>query len=171
MPDETDIQKLAEYANRFFERKKRGEEDFYALKDRYPTWIYDMVFQVHDKGHWTPDDYKYLYVVEALDHLLEGMNPEEPELESDVYTSDLLKWFSSHRERMGIVDEAVKEMGWDEERGIEGAIALGQWREKEEVFRLVVEALEERLRDIEAGIGEGFRSKGKTEGVLDWEPT
>lgn len=171
MPDETEIQKLSEYANQFFVSRKHGEDSIYLLRDRYPTWIYDMVYAVHDKGNWYPDDYKYQLIVEALDHLSEGMNPEEPELEADVDTSDLLKWFSSHRERMGIVDEAVDEFGWDKERGIEGAISMGQWREKEDVFRRVVEALRERLNDIESGTPEEFKNRGRTEGVLDWEPT
>ena len=166
-----DIQKLAEHAGNFFERKQRGEDEIYTLKNRHPTWLYDMVFAVHDKGHWLPDDYKYQFIVEALDHLSEGMNPEEPELEADVYTTDLMDWLASHRERLGIVDEAVNELGWNKEGGIETAISLGQWREKEDVFRRVVEALQGRLDDIEAGVGEVFKTRsGGTEGVLDWMP-
>lgn len=173
MADETDIQKLAEYAGRFLERKKRGEEEIYTLKDRHPEWVRGMVFKVHEDGHWAPDDYKYEYVVESLDHISEGMDPEEPELEADIYSSDLLKWLSSHRERLGLVDEAVEEHGldWDKERGIEGMISFGQWYEKDQVFRIVVEALKERLGEIEDGIKETFRTRsGGPEGVLDWMP-
>lgn len=178
MPEEeTEIQKLAEYARKFFEGKRRppeGREEgeaFYTFKSRYPTWLYDMSFAVHDDGKWLPDDYKYEYMVDALDSLSEGMHPDEPELQPDVYTSDLIKWLASHNFRTVYVDDAVEEMGWDKKRGIEGAIADGQWREKEEVFRIVVNALEERLEDIENGELEEFKGKGPAEGMLDWEPT
>jgi hypothetical protein len=177
VPDKkTEIQKLAEYAGKFFERNKRGDgdEEFYSLKDRYPDWLYKLVHKAHDDGEWMPDDYKYLYVVEALDHLSEGMDPEEPEINADVYTSDLMKWFSSNGRRIQVVDEAMEELGreFDKERGIEGAIAQGQWYEKESIFRMVAEALQARLEEIEAGVSEVFRKRrsGDPEGVLDWEP-
>jgi hypothetical protein len=170
--DKEKVKELAEYARKFFTCKRRGEEDICGLKDRYPTWLYDMMRFIHEDGNWFSDDYKYEFAVDALNHLIDGMDPEEPELEADVYTSDLLKWLGSHRERLGIVDEAVKEYGWDPKGGIESAISLGQWHEKESVFRSVVSALEERLEDIENGIEEVFKSKkGGPEGVIDWEPT
>ena len=169
--DETEIQKLAEYAGKFFEIKKIGEREFWALKNRHPVWVYDMSYKAHEDGNFLPDDYKHQFIVNALNYISEGNDPEEPRFEADPYTSDLVAWLASHRERLGIVDEAVKEWGWDEKRGIEGAIASGQVFEKEAVFRTVVEALEGRLADIEEGKPETFmtRSRG-VEGPMDWEP-
>lgn len=179
MPEEEmDIQKLAEYALTFFESKTRGEgedaERIYVPALRHPTWIKDMMFAIHEDGRWFPDDFKYQYTVDALDYLAEGNDPEDPQFEADPYTSDLIKWLGSHNLRTVYVDDAVKDYGWSEDAGIEGALASGQVKEKDEIFRMVVDALKERLDDIEAGIEEEFRDKkekgGGKGGVLDWEP-
>jgi hypothetical protein len=180
MPEEEiDIQKLSAYARTYFAAKKRGEgsqrERFYTLEDRYPTWVYEMVKAVHDDGEWLPDDYKYEYIVDALDLLSEGVDPDDPQLEADVYTSDLLKWFSSSGRRLDLVDEAMQEaFGWeiDEKRGIEGMISAGQWYEKDQVFRRVVDSLQKRLEEIENGEREIFSGRsGDSEGPLEWYPT
>lgn len=178
MPEETEIQKLAEHALKFFTSKRRpparnGDEGelFYLPTERQPVWIFDMMYDIHEKGRWFPDDYKYLYTVEALNYISEGNDPDSPELEADVYTSDLIKWLASHTFRPDYVDEAVKLHGWDDNGGIVTAIAWGQIAEREEVFREVVDHLNERLKAIENGEREVFRDrKGKPEGVMDWEP-
>jgi hypothetical protein len=174
--EETDIQKLAEYAGKFFELHKRGdegdEETFWVAKERHPVWIYEMNYKVHDNGKMLRDDYKYQYIVEALNYVSEGNDPEEPQFEADPYTSNLLAWLGSNSERLWFVDEAVRDFGWDKERGIEGAIATGQVMEKEKVFRSVVNALEERLKAIEAGEMEIFKTRsGGVEGPFDWWPS
>lgn len=170
--EETDIQKLADHAGKFFELKKIGDREFWSLKERHPVWIHNMVYKIHDSGNLPPDDYKHQYVLDALNYLSEGNDPEEPQFEADPYTSDLLAWLGSHRDRLGIVDEAVENFGWDKERGIEGAIASGQVYEKEEVFGRVRETLEKRLEDIEAGEAEVFKTRsGGVEGPFDWWPS
>ena len=170
--EETSIDKLAEYAGKFFELRKLGEKEFWTIKNRHPVWIFDMVYKVHDNGKILPDDYKYQFIVNALNYISEGNDPEEPpQFEADPYTSDLVAWLASHRERLGMVDEAVENYGWDKERGIEGAIASGQVLEKEEVFNRVMDALKERLVDIENGKRETFRkSSGGVVRPMDWEP-
>jgi hypothetical protein len=168
-----DLEKLAERASSFFEMKQREgrEESFYHLKNRHPVWLYEIIRKVHDDGKWLPDDYKYEYVVDAIDKISEGMNPEEPEIEPDVYTSDLIQWLASHGNRTTYVDDAVRDIGWPDEGGIERAIAWGQQREREEVFSIVVAELQKRLEDIEAGEPEAMRqSTGKSPGVFDWDP-
>lgn len=163
-----EIQELAEYAKSFIESKTRPEgEMFWSMKDRRPDWIRDMVTAVHDNGSWLPDDFKYQMIVQSLDLLSEGVDPEEPQLEPDVYTHDLNKWFVSHLERAGYVDEATADMGHSDQ-GVVGDLMMGQIREKEEIFNRVVQALRERLEAIERDEPETFEESGPSDPHTWW---
>jgi hypothetical protein len=172
-----DIVELAEHARKYFVQDRRlpqkpGEEGnlFYKTKDRHPKWIHDLVFRIHDEGQWFPDDYKYEYLVDALDALSEGIDPDEPQIEADPYNHDLITWLASHGERAGIVDEAVVDFGRSDQ-GIIGDIASGQVYEKEGIFRSVVDALRARLEAIEEGEPERFVEKGgEPSGPKEWSP-
>lgn len=178
MPEEVEpIKALADYAYKFFEHKKRGEAEdakrFWALTNRYPTWIEAMVRVVHDDSQWLPDDYKYQYIIDTLNNLSEGWDPEEGmyDLEADVYNHDLLEWLGSHNARAEYVDEVVEETGWPKDGGLFVALQYGQQREMQEVWNHVVEALKSRLVDIEDGVEETFERFGKgPEGVKEWRP-
>lgn len=175
-----ELQELAAYAVTFFERNRRNavrdvndDPSFWMLKDRHPTWLYDLVHKAH--GTMPPDDFKYEMVVDTLEALAEGQDPDESNLEADIYNSDLLRWLASHLERSGYVDEAVVEFGHASERGSHGGgvigdIAQGQWYEKDEVWRLVVDSLKERLEEIDDGVRETFSKKGKMEDPKSWHP-
>jgi len=165
-----DIKELAEHARSFFESKTRpnSEEIFWSMTRRHPSWVRDMLFHIHDDGDIFPDDYKYEYVVDFLDLLSDGVDPEEPQLEPDPYTHDLLKWLGSHSVRIGYVDEAAEDFGHSANGGVVGDIMQGQVREKEEVFNLVVEALKDRLEAIEGGVEDEF--EGDPKGVKEWRP-
>lgn len=171
---ENDIRELAARARSFFERGQRAnareDEYYWRMKDKLPIWVHDLTFKAHDNGNILPDDYKYEYIVDALDRLEDGHDPESPELEADVYNNDLVRWLGSLVHRADYVDEGVEDYGWDEEGGIMRAIAMGQIREREEIFYSVVESLKERLEAIENGDPEVFKKHGKSESVLDWEP-
>lgn len=163
------IQELADYAEQFFEQKTRPDGTrFWTLKDRHPTWLKDLVFKAHED--MLPDDYKYEYVVDALEALSEGDDPDSPRDEADVYNSDLLKWLSSHGERSGFVDEATKEFGHHPDLGIMGDIMYGQSAEKEQVWYSVVGSLNSRLEDIEMEVPEEFEKRGKKASRKDWDP-
>lgn len=164
-----ELDELAAHANSFFVAKQRsGGETFWSLKTPHPEWVLEMVHKAH--GDILPEDYKYLYVVEALDALEEGRNPEEPELEPDIYTGELLKWIGSGIERPFYVDEAVGMYGHSDQ-GIVSDIAMGQLYEMEEIFRIVVDALQERLEAIEAGEPETFEDKTRRpRSPKDWSP-
>lgn len=156
------IEELADYAKDFFEQKRRDDgSSYWKLKDDYPTWVREMLFRIHDKGHWLPDDYKYEFAVDALYALAEGQDPEEGayEIEPDVYTNALHKWLTSHPYRSTYVDEAVREFGWPKEGGLDQALMGGQVLEKQEVWRLVLDALNERLEEIELEEPEVMRSE------------
>lgn len=141
---------LAGEALSYFEYRRRpGQSDgtgYWALEEGAPAWLRELVWAAHDKGEMLPDDFRYLFIVDALEALAE--NPEEPEslLEPEANTSQLFQWLeASPGYRMGLVDEAVSEFGW---RGLFDAFQAGQLMEKEEVLGLARAFLEQR---IEAG--------------------
>lgn len=170
-----EIQELAKHARTFFKTFRRPEDPegvgHYTLKDPHPIWIEEMSRAVHDDSQWLPDDYKYEYMVQALDSLEEGNDPEEPYIEADVYNSDLLDWLASHSYRAEFVNEAVKDMGHSE-NGIIGDIGTGQYAEKREVWDRVLQALRDRLQAIEDGEPEAYEEKKKPKGEKkqDWRP-
>lgn len=142
------IRILAGEALSYFEYRQRHDETCYwAVEEGAPEWVKNLVWAAHDKGEILPEDFRYLFIVEALEALAE--DPEEPEtiLAPDVYTSELLKWLEDYPSyRMGLVDEAVSEIGWN---GLFDALQAGQLREKEEVLGIVWAFLERRIEEGE----------------------
>ncbi len=171
-----DTQELATHALTFLESKVRPaqgdnpETRFYTLTERHPTWVKDMVYTAHDD--MMPNDYKYQYVVDTLDALSEGQDPDDgmSDIEADIYNYALLKWLQSHGERVGFVDEAVSEFGHHPEMGMMGDIMMGQVQEKQQVWQSVVSSLRERLDAIEMEEPETFERRGKKESRKSWDP-
>ena len=171
-----DLQQLAARAASYFEVHTRpparqGDEGkrIWVLKEKRPTWVWELVHKAH--GSMGPDDWKYDTVHDALESLAEGQDPEEPNLEADIYNHDLLEWLASHLERAGYVDEAVEQFGHAGEGGargggIMGDIAQGQWYEKDEVWNIVVGELQKRLEAEEEGEPEVFEHGSPK----DWHP-
>ena len=161
-----ELHELAARANSFFVKKKRDSgEEFWSMKKRYPVWVMEMVHAAH--GDMMPDNHKYEFVVDTLDSLEEENDPDEPELEADVYYSDLNRWFASHVERAGYVDEAVENFGHSDQ-GVHGDIGSGQIFEKQEVWHTVVQHLRDRLEAIELEEPEVF--EGPPKSPKDWSP-
>lgn len=135
------VRQLADHILSFFTRLKRDNGDeVWVTKREAPEWIRDEVlFPAH--ADMPPDDVKYEFIFEALSRITEIDNLDEPELEADVYNNDLLSWLASHLERAGYVDEAVRDYGHSQDMGIMGDIMMGQLREKEEVYFIVLERL------------------------------
>lgn len=131
-----------------FQHKKRNDgTKYWTVQDGAPEWVHKLTFAAHDEGEILAEDFRYLFIVEALEALVE--NPEEPEVlwEPDAYTSELLKWLDAYPSyRMGLVDEAVSEFGWN---GLFEALQAGQLMEKEEVLQLVRAFLEKRIEEGE----------------------
>lgn len=144
------IQELAQEWLDWFEVGKRDDgKTFFYLKDGAPEELHKMVRKVH--GDMLPDDYKYEYIVGALEAIADYDGDEDDieeladELEADCYDSDLLDWLNSHSIRIWYVDKAVEEMGHG--GGIMEDIAMGQVEEKREVFFTVLEDLRENLEE------------------------
>lgn len=164
-----DIQELAAYANTFFERKQRPEDEdhYYVVADYRPTWVKEMAHAAN--GEMLPDDYRYQYVVDTLTALENGDNPDEPDLQADDYKTERTRWLASNLLRLSYVDEAVAELGGSSGEIIED-IALGQIFEKREVWGVVVNALQERLESIEAEEEEEFEGKRPVDPRKRWSP-
>lgn len=144
------IQELAQEWLDWFEVGKRDDgKTFFYLKDGAPEELHKMVRKVH--GDMLPDDYKYEYIVGALEAIADYDGDEDDieeladELEADCYDSDLLDWLNSHSIRIWYVDKAVEEMGHGE--GVMNDIAMGQVEEEREVFFTVLEDLRENLEE------------------------
>ena len=138
-----ELQKLAQEVRKYFEDHPHKENTF-RMKDEAPQWVQDMVFEAHED--FAPDDYKYNYVVEALDALASG-DMEGETLKPEVYNYQLLNWLGSNMKRIGYVDEAREDCGPSE--GIMQDIMMGQRKEKLEVFNIVRSCLEERAEEKE----------------------
>jgi hypothetical protein len=138
----SDLGKKAKEAFGYFEKVQRHSgTEFWRIKDGAPHWVKDLCFAAHGEGAMLPDDWRYVFIVEALISLDEGTN-----LEPDIYTSDLCSWLGSNVNRVGYVDEACQERGSDPE-GIVGKLQFGQLAEKQEVLDQVIVFLEELTED------------------------
>ena len=144
-----EIQELAREALFWFEHRTW----YWIIKDGAPEWVRELAWVVHAEKKILPDDCRYRFIVEALEAL--AGNPDEPELEPDVYASELLTWLVDYPDyRMGLVDEAVSEFGWN---GLFEALQAGQMMEKEEVLGIVRAFLEKEIavkQFLENEIGE-----------------
>lgn len=140
------IRILAGEALAYFEYRNRHDgSGYWAVEDRAPEWVKNLVWAAHNNGEILPDDFRYLFIVEALEAMAE--NPEEPEIVPDVYTSQLLKWLEAYPSyRMGFVDEAVGQFGWN---GLFEGLQAGQLMEKQEVVQLVRAFLEKKIEEGE----------------------
>lgn len=140
------IRILAGEALAWFECRKRDDgTEYWALQKDAPDWVKTLVWAAHNKGEFLPEDFRYLFIVEALEALAE--NPEEPEilLEPDVYLSELIKWLDARPGyRISFVDNAVSEFGWS---GLFHALQAGQLWEKEYVLDTVREFLENEIEE------------------------
>jgi len=142
------IQKLAEEWLEWFVWDK--DREIYYLKEDAPSELLEVVRMAH--GDMLPDNYKYEFIVEALEAIADYCGDEEDiedlvlDFEPDAYTSELLDWLGSNLERQYYVDEAVSQLGHGE--GIMEDIAMGQVEEKREVFYTVLNCLRDKEDEV-----------------------
>lgn len=146
------IQQLAEEARNHFETRTRDNgESFYCAKDDAPEWLEELVQDAH--GSMFPDDYRYRFIVEALDAIADNVATDEARdsLEADIYTGSVLAWLASHLGRTGYVEEAAAEYGIGNAREFRlvETIQNGQLAEIHEVFDSVLSSLESRAEEEE----------------------
>lgn len=136
-------QSRAQELSSAFERRNRDDgSEFVALKPGSPEWMTDVIRTAH--GEMFPDDWRYLLIERAADALADNDNSDaaRDSLEPDVYTGRLADWLASRADRYAYCDEAMDELG----AAFDGTFALlqlGQQWELEEVFAVVLSAIEE----------------------------
>lgn len=143
VPTFSSIQEAADGLLKHFVSKTRPgtQETIWTFKPKPPEWLVDMVREIH--SGMLPDDHKYDFITSALYAFAYDYDDPDAainEIEPDVYTSDLMEWFTSHLERRGYVDEAREEFGPG--KSVDDDIMMGQVLEKQEVYRMVLNALE-----------------------------
>lgn len=147
------VRELAKEALQYFKLKTvtrdSREVTIWAHTDDAPEWVKEMTREAH--GDMLPDDWKFRFVVEALEAIANSEDGYEDEviteLEADVYNHELLDWVSSSLIRMRYVDEAVEKTEWP--GSLAYALAMGQLDEKQEVCWIVLECLRDRLEQLE----------------------
>ena len=123
------------------DKDRQPNEFFYLKNDDAPKWIKDMVREVH--GNMFPDDYKYAYIVDALEALAEADDVDTARSivheNVDIETYRLFHWVQTHTDRLARANDASDEFVLDT---IEGFLKAGQYMERDEVFTIVLDTLE-----------------------------
>lgn len=136
----TQLQERARELSDALEVAKRTDDTEYTrLREGSPEWMTDAIRTAH--GDMFPDDIRYEFIAEAADLLAEADDPDDIEVEADIYTHDLTRWLASRADRFGYCDEAHAEYGGDFKDTIQ-LLQLGQWAEKREVLDQLRAALE-----------------------------
>jgi len=143
------IQKLASHYSKMFTRDIRNDGTEYVKTiDDSPEELTELIYNAH--GDMMPDDWKYKFIEESLNRIAETENEDDldcPELESDIYTHDLLQWLASRNDRYDYVDQATAEYGHS--NSLINDIMLGQIKEKEEVYFSVLSSLRKIKENLE----------------------
>ena len=108
-----------------------------------------LAFAAHGDGDMLPDDWRYAFIQEALTALSEADDPDDVDLEADIYTADLTRWLGSRASRYQWCDEAQEEGLLGEGASMVDRMQVGQYLEKREVLSLVRAHLESELEDQE----------------------
>jgi len=109
-----------------------------------PQWVYDLTLTAHDAGEIRPDDWRYAFIMEALNLLADFEDADEAydSLCGDTYTAELTAWLASSVRRTDYADEGMK--GYDGEfNTFSGLLSYAQYLEKAEVFNAVRSFLED----------------------------
>src|SRR5262249_1504777 len=122
-------------------------ETFRKLKDDAPPWMTTVCRKAHDDGNLLPDDWRYVFIEEAVDALAACDDVDEARngLEPHIFTHELTAWLHSLNGRVSYLGEALTECG-PFRSGFE-LLAAAQMIEKEEVFQQVVDALTQAKGD------------------------
>lgn len=146
--DEERIAALAEEVRGHMERRTRPDDTrYWSLDEERPEWMQSLSYAAHGQGDMLPDDWRYEFIVGALDAIVETEGNYDAGRDYvvedvDIYTGDLSRWLSSHSYRPIYVNEAREEFGPAET--IDQDMMAGQAREREEVYEQIYQFLRER---------------------------
>jgi len=141
------LQDRAQEARSHFEQTTRHDElgeTYWRKRVNAPQWVYDLTLAAHDAGEILPDDWRYAFIVEALDLLADFEDTDEAfdALEADTYTAELTAWLASSVTRVAYLDDAINEYGDDIKDGFM-LLGTAQTAEKRGVFYAVRSFLEQ----------------------------
>ena len=143
-PPET-VQELAKMARCAFSLETRDNGTEYWTANRCaPDWISELVRMAH--GYFWADDYRYKFIVHALDELEEAEALDEAghQWDFEPYLSRLADWLGSHNHRFSYCDDWAEEMGQPEDTY--HRLAGGHLQERLEVLHSVRASLEAQLQ-------------------------
>jgi hypothetical protein len=150
MVDDDDVKNYANLMYAAFETASRPDgTNFVRLKEGKREEEYtEIIHAVHDDtDQGLPDDFTYRVIRECLAEITDIEDIDSPELEADIYTSDLLSWLMDDISRIGRVDDAMGEgLGCT---NLVSLLQYAQWQEKEEIYHSLVSHIRETLEEIE----------------------
>jgi hypothetical protein len=154
-PPET-VQELAKLARCAFTLETRENGSEYWIANRCaPDWIGELVRTAH--GDMFPDDYRYAFIVEALDALEEAEGTADDWIdearysyEFEPYHSRLSDWLGSSVHRFYYCDDWAKENPNPEIGGTVELLQGGHLYERLEVLHSVCASLEAHLATLAA---------------------
>jgi len=155
-PPET-VQDLAKLARCAFSLETRGDGSKYWTHGREaPEWIQDLTREAHGAPSMLAEDYRYAFIVEALDAVEESEDTDEARdgYEFEPYHSRLADWLGSHAHRFEYCDEWAGEMGQPQDTY--HRLAGGHLLERLEVLDLVRGSLEAHLETLHDGPEQKF---------------
>jgi hypothetical protein len=132
------VKELAQQAYDSLEWADRDDGTRYVRKTAdHPEWLEALCLTAH--GESFPDDYKYEYIYRALEFIADEDEDAEYDPEADAYNGQLCEWLKCAAESFCYVDEAVDEYGYP--GSLFEALQMGQIRERQEVYDLVLQFL------------------------------
>ena len=154
-PPET-VQELAKLARCAFSLETRDNGDDYIIAEYWtanrcaPDWIGELVRTAH--GDMFLDDYRYAFIVEALDALEEAEDLDEAGQYWDFepYLAKLADWLGSHNHRFSYCDDWAQENQNPEIGGTVELLQGGHLYERLEVLDSVRASLEAHLATLAA---------------------
>ena len=154
-PPET-VQELAKLARCAFtlETRENGSE-YWTANRCAPEWIGELVRTGHGgtgPGGMLSDDYRYKFIVHALDELEEVEDVDEAghHWELEPYLARLADWLGSHNHRFSYCDDWAEEIGFANIKDTYHLLAGGHLQERLEVLDLVRGSLEAHLETLAA---------------------
>ena len=136
------IQEKAAQIRSTFVEKIRTDGTKYWSTESEEAEIKELCYAAHDD--MMPDDWKYRFIVDALDLIAEADDVDDVTIEPDIYTADLTAWLASHNGRVYYLTQALEEYG--ETDGFR-ALACAQAFEREEVYFSVLSSIREMVEE------------------------
>lgn len=136
-----------------FQIKTRDDgSTFYCAKDDAPEYVSDLCYDVHD--YMLPDDYRYQFLVEALEYIDDNLDPLDDSLDSidpfdacepDCMNHDLIRWLGSNLSRMYYCDNVMQDYQLDQ---LAHVLMQAQQAERVEVMELAIDWIKSQQGEL-----------------------